>query len=110
LVSSLDLKNEHINPFHWLHFGNSRNISSNKVYLYSYFLVLVGMSTVHSMFGFNLSLAKIEVGIAYAVWSAIGTTIVTTVGIVVFRESCDLWKISCLVLILAGVVGLNLRE
>ena len=64
----------------------------------------------NSMCGFALSLAKIEVGIAYAVWSALGTAIVTTAGIVLFGESCDSIKLGCLLLIMAGVVGLNLRE
>jgi len=67
------------------------------------------LSRLFRMLGFNLSLAKIEVGIAYAVWSAWGTILVTAVGIVFFRESCDLVKLSCLALIVAGVVGLNLR-
>jgi small multidrug resistance pump len=62
------------------------------------------------MLGFNVALSKIEVGIAYAVWSALGTIVVTYIGIVCFHESFDLYKLLCLSLILAGVIGLNLRE
>ena len=61
------------------------------------------------MFGFNLSLAKIEVGVAYAVWSALGSLIVSGVGILFFGEAYDAWKLTCLALITVGVVGLNLR-
>jgi len=64
---------------------------------------------VFSMAGFNVSLAKIEVGVAYAVWSALGTLVVSAGGIVFFGESCDTWKLTCLFLITVGVVGLNLR-
>lgn len=53
---------------------------------------------------------KIELGIAYAIWSAIGTTIVTLVGIVYFGEDYDWQKIACLLLIVMGVAGLNLRD
>lgn len=60
--------------------------------------------------GFNMCLAKIEVGIAYAIWSAMGTLIISCVGIVFFGESCDAAKLTCLFLIVTGVVGLNLRN
>jgi small multidrug resistance pump len=62
------------------------------------------------MVGFNVSLAQIDVGIAYAVWSGIGTTVVAGVGILVFHESHGLMKLICLALIVVGVVGLNLLE
>jgi len=61
------------------------------------------------MVGFNLSLARIEVGIAYAVWSALGTMLVSAAGIAFFDESADPWKVTCLFLIATGVVGLNIR-
>jgi small multidrug resistance pump len=63
----------------------------------------------NSVMGFNMSLAKIEVGVAYAIWSALGSLVVSTVGIVFFGESCDASKLACLLLIVIGVVGLNLR-
>ena len=63
-----------------------------------------------SMLGFNVALAKIEVGIAYAVWSALGTLVVAYIGIVSFGESINLFKIVCLALIVFGVVGLNLAD
>jgi small multidrug resistance pump len=62
------------------------------------------------MGGINIALSQIEIGIAYAVWSALGTLVVTGVGIFVFKESCSPAKILCLSLIIVGVVGLNLLE
>lgn len=87
----------------------------NNILVLARFYVASNFLTVHgalsnSMCGFALCLAKIEVGIAYAVWSALGTAIVTTIGIVLFGESCDSVKLGCLLLIMVGVVGLNLRE
>ena len=61
-----------------------------------------------SMVGFNVSLAQIDVSTAYAVWSALGTMVVTSLGILVFKEKCTLVKIACLFLIVSGVVGLQL--
>ena len=61
------------------------------------------------MVGFNISLAKLDVSVAYAVWGAIGTVLVTAVGFLFFGETLDLVKILCLTLIVVGVAGLNLR-
>jgi multidrug transporter EmrE-like cation transporter len=65
---------------------------------------------IYSMSGFAISLAQIEVGIAYSLWGALGTLVVTTVGIVCFGESYDKHKLICLAMIMAGVIGLNLRD
>lgn len=60
--------------------------------------------------GFFLAIEKIDLGLAYAVWSALGTLALTTVGIIFFEESYDNVKLGCLLMIILGVVGLNLRE
>lgn len=62
------------------------------------------------MVGFNVSLAKLDVSVAYAVWSALGTTLVTAVGFLFFGETLDLRKLLYLTMIVCGVVGLNLRS
>jgi small multidrug resistance pump len=56
----------------------------------------------------SLSLKRIEVGTAYAVWSGLGTALVAAIGVVAFREEANLAKLISLGLIIAGVVGLNL--
>lgn len=62
------------------------------------------------MVGFNLSLAKINLSVAYALWSALGTLLVTLSGVVFFHESLGWKKTLCLAVIVAGVVGLNVVE
>jgi small multidrug resistance pump len=42
-------------------------------------------------------------------WSAMGTVLVTTMGVLLFGETFDVSKLICLAMIVAGVVGLNLR-
>ncbi len=51
---------------------------------------------------------EIDVSIAYAVWSGLGTALITLVGIFFFRESVTLLKIVSILLIIIGVMGLNL--
>lgn len=57
----------------------------------------------------TLALKEIEVSIAYAVWSGLGTALIATIGILWFREPVTAIKITSLGLIVAGVIGLNLR-
>lgn len=56
-----------------------------------------------------LALKKIEVGIAYAIWSGLGTALIAMIGIAWFRESFNTPKLVGIVLIIAGVVLLNIR-
>ena len=63
-----------------------------------------------SVAGFNEALSQIDVSVAYALWSALGTVLVATSGVLFFGEPCDAAKLACLALIVAGVVGLNVRD
>lgn len=45
-----------------------------------------------------------------AVWAALGTAVVSAIGILLFNESYGLPKVLCLVMIVLGVVGLNLLD
>ena len=56
-----------------------------------------------------LALKRIEVSIAYAVWSGLGTALIAAIGIIWFRESFNIPKLLGIVLIIAGVVLLNLK-
>ncbi len=55
-----------------------------------------------------LALKRIEVSVAYAVWSGLGTALIAVIGVVFFNESVNVAKIVSLALIIVGVVGLNL--
>ncbi len=60
-------------------------------------------------FGFlTLALKHFEVSVVYAVWSGLGIVLLTAIGFLFFKESMSAWKIVCITLILAGVIGLNL--
>jgi small multidrug resistance pump len=71
---------------------------------------IVVLSYVASFALLSLALRGIELSIAYAVWSGVGTAVVATIGIVWFGEGAGAWKILCLALIVLGVAGLRLTE
>jgi small multidrug resistance pump len=56
----------------------------------------------------SLTLATIPVGIAYAVWSGVGVTLIAAIGWLFLWQKLDAAAIAGMGLIVAGVVVLNL--
>jgi len=55
----------------------------------------------------SLAVKTIPVGTAYAIWTGLGAVGVAILGMVLFGESKDIARILCIVLIVAGVIGLK---
>ena len=68
------------------------------------FTIATGLSSV---FLLSVSLRTLPVGTAYAVWTGIGAAGTAILGIALLGESAAPMKILCIVLILAGVIGLK---
>jgi small multidrug resistance pump len=58
----------------------------------------------------SLAVKKMEVSVAYAIWCAVGTGLIAAIGVIWFKESLNAAKVFSLLLIVAGVVGLNLSS
>ena len=58
----------------------------------------------------TFALKEIDVSVAYAVWSGIGTTLVALIGVLCLREPVTGPKIFFLALIIIGVGGLYLAD
>ena len=63
-----------------------------------------------SMFCLSLAVKKMEISMAYAIWSAVGTGMIATIGVLYFKESLSVLKVVSLCLIVVGVVGLSLAK
>lgn len=59
---------------------------------------------------FTLALKRLEVSLAYAIWSGIGTLSITLIGLFYFDESLTALKVGSIALIIIGVIGLNLSS
>ena len=70
------------------------------ILLFVFYTLSMGMLT--------LALKKIDVSVAYAVWSGVGTALIATIGVLWFKEPATALKLISLGLIIIGVVGLNL--
>lgn len=68
-------------------------------------LVLCYMAAFYCL---SMTLRVIPVGIAYAIWSALGIVLISVVGIVFFRQRLDVPAMVGLGLIVAGVMVVNL--
>lgn len=56
----------------------------------------------------SLVLKTISVGVAYAIWSGLGTVLVVAAGAFLYRQLPDLAAIIGILLIVAGVLVINL--
>ena len=60
-------------------------------------------------FGFlSLALRELPLGMAYAIWTGIGTVGTVVLGIALFGEAATALRLACVGLILTGIVGLKL--
>lgn len=72
------------------------------------YIPFIGICYLLTMFMFSLALKRIEMGMAYAAWSGIGIVLITTAGVVLFKESFSFLKLFFISLIIIGTIGLNL--
>ncbi len=63
---------------------------------------------VASMALLGVALRTLPLGTAYAVWTGIGTVGTALLGIFLFDEPATAIRLSCIGLILAGILGLRL--
>ena len=70
-------------------------------------VVTVG-AMIASVWLLAIALKSIPVGTGYAVWVGIGAVGAAIGGVILFGESKSLPRIACILLIVAGVVGLKL--
>jgi small multidrug resistance pump len=57
----------------------------------------------------SLALQHIPLGIAYAIWSGVGTAATALIGIWIWKETASLATVGGIILIIAGVILLNLQ-
>lgn len=66
-------------------------------------IALFILSFICATFAFK----KIDIGLAYSLWSGIGTIGIVCAGFFYFNETASIMKLSCIMLIVIGIIGLN---
>ena len=70
--------------------------------------ILTALAMAISIWLLSLAMKTIPVGTAYAVWTGIGAVGVAVLGMIFLGESREVLRVLCLVLIVAGILGLKL--
>ncbi len=68
----------------------------------------VGVAMIASFWFLWLATQKLPIGTAYAIWTGIGAVGAASVGILLYGEPATALRLICIVLIVAGIVGLKL--
>lgn len=63
-----------------------------------------------SLFLLMLAIKYLPVGTAYAVWTGMGAIGVAILGIFLFKESADIYRLLSIALVIIGVIGLKLTD
>jgi Membrane transporters of cations and cationic drugs len=72
--------------------------------------LLTGALMIASFYFLSLAVRTLPIGTAYAVWTGIGTVGAAVIGMIFFDEPRDIARILCILLIVAGIVGLKLAS
>jgi small multidrug resistance pump len=72
--------------------------------------VLLFVFYAGSFVALTFVLKKIDVSVTYAIWSGLGTVLISAIGMLWFREPATAVRLACIGLIVVGCVGLNLAH
>ena len=68
-------------------------------------ITVAGM--IVSFYFLSLATKVLPIGTAYAVWTGIGAVGAIVLGIILFKEPIDLWRILFMLFIVVGIIGLR---
>jgi len=57
-----------------------------------------------------LAIKTLPLGTAYAVWTGMGAVGVAVLGIILFKESADWYRLASITLVIAGIIGLKFTD
>ncbi|MES2431729.1 MAG: multidrug efflux SMR transporter [Bacteroidota bacterium] len=84
--------------------GKAKETSGNEMYLwYGGFLVSLAISMVLLV----KATQTLPIGTAYAVWTGIGAVGTVLIGILVFKEPTNFWRIFFLATLISSIIGLK---
>lgn len=72
--------------------------------------VITALLMIASFFFLSLALRALPIGTAYAIWTGIGAVGTALIGIFIFGEPRTAARLACIVLIVAGIIGLKLTS
>lgn len=68
------------------------------------------VTMIASFYCLAVAIKEIPIGTGYAIWTGIGAVGTAALGVVLFAEPASLSRLFCILLIIAGIVGLKLSS
>ena len=87
-------------------FTTSLKLSNN--FSHRWWALMFFVSISLSFYFLNKAIEIIPIGTAYAVWTGIGAVGTVIVGIILFREPSDFWRMFFIFLLIGSILGLKL--
>ena len=87
-------------------FTTSLKLSNN--FSHRWWALMFFVSISLSFYFLNKAIEIIPIGTAYAVWTGIGAVGTVIVGIILFREPSDFWRMFFILLLIGSILGLKL--
>jgi quaternary ammonium compound-resistance protein SugE len=72
--------------------------------------IVTALSGAGSFYLLMLALKTLPLGTAYAVWTGMGAVGVAILGIFLFKESVDIYRLLSILLVIIGITGLKLTD
>lgn len=72
--------------------------------------IVTAISGAGSFYLLMLALKTLPLGTAYAVWTGMGAVGVAILGIFLFKESTDWYRLYSILLVIIGIAGLKLTD
>jgi quaternary ammonium compound-resistance protein SugE len=72
--------------------------------------VITAISGIGSFGLLMWAIKTLPLGTAYAVWTGMGAVGVAILGIILFKESVDWYRLFSITLVIAGIIGLKLTD
>jgi len=85
--------------------GKAKETTGNEIYLwYIGFLIALSISTGLLM----KAIQTLPIGTAYAVWTGIGAVGTVLVGIFVFKDPANFWRIFFITTLIGSIIGIKI--
>jgi quaternary ammonium compound-resistance protein SugE len=72
--------------------------------------IVTAISGAGSFYLLILAIKTLPLGTAYAVWTGMGAVGVAILGIFLFKESVDIYRIISILFVITGIIGLKLTD
>jgi quaternary ammonium compound-resistance protein SugE len=72
--------------------------------------IITMISGGSSFYLLMLAIKSLPLGTSYAVWTGMGAVGVAIIGIFLFKESADVYRLLSIALVITGIIGLKLTD